>query len=132
MHRGSLERQHSTRERVEGALSVIAVLFLFVVLPVLVAELLHYRHIGERSEAEVQREKQETVARLRQDVEQLKQQVEALSADLHPPSADLQPADRHTRDKWDRIHDLATDIQEMAYPETSQAEEDEEESRPSY
>jgi len=121
MHRGSLERQHSTRERVEGALSVIAVLFLFVVLPVLVAELLHYRHIGERSEAEVQREKQETVARLRQDVEQLKQQVEALSADLQPP-------ERHTREKWDRIHDLATDIQEMAYPETSQAEEDEEES----
>jgi chromosome segregation ATPase len=85
-----------------------------------------------KDQAEVQRENQETVARLRQDVEQLKQQVEALSADLHPPSADLQPADRHTRDKWDRIHDLATDIQEMAYPETSQAEEDEEESRLSY
>lgn len=126
MDRVSLERRRSARERVLSVLGVIIVLFLNLGLPAV----LIYWYSGEqpKDQAEVQRENQETVARLRQDVEQLKQQVEALSADLQPVSADLQPPERHTREKWDRIHDLATDIQEMAYPETSQAEEDEEES----
>jgi len=144
MHRVSLERQCSTRERVFGVLGVIVVLFLNLGLPAV----LIYWCSGEqpKDQAEIQRKNQKTVARLRQDVEQLKQGVEGLSqgveglsAGLHPPSADLQPADQHTREKWDRIYHLATDIrkmatdiQEMAYPKTTQAEEDEEESRAYY